>query len=289
MQLQSRQVDMQKIGRILLAVDGNHYRQALMAEVATVAKDAGARVTLLSVLNMPTDDEESTRESFDLRRWMTEEKLEQMKEISSEFVIKGIQVTIQQATGKPWLEILREALKGDYDLIMKPAEREAGIKNMLFGGTDMQLFRMCPCPVWVFKPTHNTELRKILIAVDLLAYDREKSALADNVLQWGKHVADLVDAELHVVHVWDLYGEATIRGRSILADTADKLVQGEAKKLIPEIANAMETDLLVMGTVGRTGIPGFFIGNTADSVLRQVDCSVLAIKPEGFVTPVKVD
>jgi nucleotide-binding universal stress UspA family protein len=202
---------------------------------------------------------------------------------------------------------------------MKPAEREAGIKNMLFGGTDMQLFRMCPCPVWVFKPTHNTELRKILIAVDLLAYDREKSALADNVLQWGKHVADLVDAELHVVHVWDLYGEATIRGRSILADTADKLVQeeeqkhrqwlnealekngieqkeikvhfykGEAKKLIPEIANAMETDLLVMGTVGRTGIPGFFIGNTADSVLRQVDCSVLAIKPEGFVTPVKVD
>jgi nucleotide-binding universal stress UspA family protein len=240
MQLQSRQVDMQKIGRILLAVDGNHYRQALMAEVATVAKDAGARVTLLSVLNMPTDDEESTRESFDLRRWMTEEKLEQMKEISSEFVIKGIQVTIQQATGKPWLEILREALKGDYDLIMKPAEREAGIKNMLFGGTDMQLFRMCPCPVWVFKPTHNTELRKILIAVDLLAYDREKSALADNVLQWGKHVADLVDAELHVVHVWDLYGEATIRGRSILADTADKLVQEEEQKHRQWLNEALE-------------------------------------------------
>ncbi|HOO52306.1 MAG TPA: universal stress protein [Alphaproteobacteria bacterium] len=44
---------------------------------------------------------------------------------------------------------------------------------------------------------------------------------------------------------------------------------------------------MVMGTVGRTGIPGFFIGNTADSVLRQVGCSVLAIKPKGFSTPVK--
>ncbi|MDH5473944.1 MAG: universal stress protein [Gammaproteobacteria bacterium] len=43
-----------------------------------------------------------------------------------------------------------------------------------------------------------------------------------------------------------------------------------------------------MGTVGRTGISGFFIGNTADSVLRQVDCSILAIKPEGFVTPVEL-
>ncbi|MCW9014555.1 MAG: universal stress protein, partial [Gammaproteobacteria bacterium] len=167
--------------------------------------------------------------------------------------------------------------------------------------------------------TSNTELRKIMIAVDLLADDQEKSALADKVLQWGKHTADLVEAELHVVHVWDLYGETTLRGRSVSAYTVDKLVDmeqrkhrqwlhealarnglkqemvqihfhtGVAKKLIPEIANSVATDLLVMGTVGRTGIPGFFMGNTADSVLRQVNCSVLAIKPEGFMTPVQLD
>lgn len=43
----------------------------------------------------------------------------------------------------------------------------------------------------------------------------------------------------------------------------------------------------IMGTVGRTGIPGFLIGNTAETVLRQVACSVLAVKPTGFVTPVQ--
>lgn len=59
--------------------------------------------------------------------------------------------------------------------------------------------------------------------------------------------------------------------------------------MIPAITRAQRIDLLVMGTVGRTGIPGFFIGNTADSVLRQVDCSVLAIKPDGFHTPIKID
>jgi len=48
-------------------------------------------------------------------------------------------------------------------------------------------------------------------------------------------------------------------------------------------------DLIVMGTVGRTGIPGLFIGNTAETVLRQVDCSVLTVKPWGFVTPVRPD
>ena len=34
---------------------------------------------------------------------------------------------------------------------------------------------------------------------------------------------------------------------------------------------------------------GFFIGNTAESVLQQVNCSVLTVKPEGFVSPVTLD
>jgi nucleotide-binding universal stress UspA family protein len=49
---------------------------------------------------------------------------------------------------------------------------------------------------------------------------------------------------------------------------------------------AQGIDLLVMGTVCRTGIAGFLIGNTAEEVLNQVDCSVLTVKPEGFETPV---
>jgi len=36
-------------------------------------------------------------------------------------------------------------------------------------------------------------------------------------------------------------------------------------------------------------VAGFFIGNTAESVLQQVNCSVLTVKPEGFVSPVKLD
>jgi universal stress protein E len=44
-----------------------------------------------------------------------------------------------------------------------------------------------------------------------------------------------------------------------------------------------------METVGRTGIPGLLMGNTAETILQQVNCSVLAIKPPGFVTPVTLD
>ncbi len=40
-----------------------------------------------------------------------------------------------------------------------------------------------------------------------------------------------------------------------------------------------------MGTVGRGGIPGLSIGNTAEAILDQLQCSVLAMKAPGFKTP----
>jgi universal stress protein E len=45
-------------------------------------------------------------------------------------------------------------------------------------------------------------------------------------------------------------------------------------------------DLIVMGTVGRSGIPGFFIGNTAEEVLQCARASILSVKPPGFQSPV---
>ncbi len=310
---------MKKIKRMLLAVDGNYDRQAFISEAVTLAKDSGGQITLLSVVDAPPESHETSTESSELQQWIAEDNLQQMQDIASEFANRGIKVAIKQSTGKRYQEIIREVIKDDYDLVMKPAEGRATFKSIFFGSTDMQLFRMCPCPMWAFKPTHNTELRKVMVAVDLLEHDEEKLILADTVLQWGKYVAELVNAELHVMHVWSLYGEATLRSRSVLSDRIDQLVQdeenkkhqllnesliksglsqekiklhfrkGEARKLIPEVASAIKADLLVMGTVGRSGIPGFFIGNTADSVLRQVDCSVLAIKPEKFSTPIELD
>jgi len=62
--------------------------------------------------------------------------------------------------------------------------------------------------------------------------------------------------------------------------------EGDAAEAIQRLVRKLEIDLLVMGTVCRTGIPGFLIGNTAERVLDVVDCSVLVVKPVGFVSPV---
>ena len=66
------------------------------------------------------------------------------------------------------------------------------------------------------------------------------------------------------------------------------LLKGSPRTEIPAFARSIEADLVVMGTVARTGISGLFMGNTAETILNRLDCSTVAIKPPGFVTPVKL-
>ena len=65
--------------------------------------------------------------------------------------------------------------------------------------------------------------------------------------------------------------------------------EGRAAHVVTETAKRLEADLIVMGTVARTGIPGLIIGNTAEDVLSAAHCSVLAVKPPDFRTPVTLE
>jgi len=65
--------------------------------------------------------------------------------------------------------------------------------------------------------------------------------------------------------------------------------EGYPEDEIPQFVVSEGVHLLVMGTMARSGIPGLVIGNTAEDVLRRAVCSVVAVKPEGFVAPVSVD
>jgi nucleotide-binding universal stress UspA family protein len=152
--------------------------------------------------------------------------------------------------------------------------------------------------------------------------------LNQQVLEMASSLALSESAELHIVHTWVAIGESYMRGgfaarpeeeivayveeerqkhsrnlNVLLSQVIDKLeqdglentkpekhlVKGYPRKKVPELAEKIKVDLVVMGTVARTGIAGFFMGNTAEAILNQLDCSVLAIKPPGFVTPVILD
>jgi nucleotide-binding universal stress UspA family protein len=64
-----------------------------------------------------------------------------------------------------------------------------------------------------------------------------------------------------------------------------RLGRGAPEQVIAAEREAMAADVVVMGTVARTGLSGVFIGNTAENIINTLPCPVVAVKPEGFTSP----
>jgi nucleotide-binding universal stress UspA family protein len=258
--------------------------------------------------------------AINIQEYIAKEEQRSLQQYVATIRKTGIQVNSKTLFGIPFIKIIQEVLQSKHDLVMITADGSGGIKETLFGSTTMHLMRKCPCPVWVIKPGQAKHFNRILAAVDLNNEDNERATLAKRIMDLATSLAGLDQSELLILHAWSLYGESILRGRGGVSDaTLKKLLQetrdthrqwvtellqqysldglkseayllkGDAGVLITELVREKAVDLLVMGTVSRAGLSGLLIGNTAERVLHQVDCSILTIKPEGFVTPVKVD
>ena len=67
------------------------------------------------------------------------------------------------------------------------------------------------------------------------------------------------------------------------------LLKGDPADVIAEFAKSGRADLIVMGTVARTGIAGLLIGNTAETILQRVELLGPRGQTGGFVSPVVQD
>jgi universal stress protein E len=45
--------------------------------------------------------------------------------------------------------------------------------------------------------------------------------------------------------------------------------------------------LIVIGTADKSAIAGLLMGSTAENIIEKTQTSLLAIKPEGFISPIK--
>jgi nucleotide-binding universal stress UspA family protein len=231
----------------------------------------------------------------------------------------GVPAKGKMLRGMPFLEIIREVLRCEHDLVMITAEDRGILKEKLFGSTAMHLMRKCPCPVWVVRHTQPERYTRILAAVDPVPLEEGQYAINIRIMDLATSMARRDACELVVVHTWTFPAEDSLRSGYLVASNGlDRwvgeagdlhrrrlaellrpyalqdlksqvyMLKGEPGDMIPKLAAKMEVGLIVMGTVSRTGVAGFLIGSTAERILRQVDCAVLAVKPEGFVTPVRL-
>jgi len=67
-------------------------------------------------------------------------------------------------------------------------------------------------------------------------------------------------------------------GLSENPEVSARVMLGPAGQTILDVAAAEHPDLIVIGTHGRTGVARLLMGSTAEKVLRQAPCPVLAVK-----------
>jgi len=190
--------------------------------------------------------------------------------------------------------------RGGIDLVVKTGHRS---ETLFHTPADWQLLRRCPAPVLIAGTRPRRKNRRILAAVDAASVHPVQAALNAKVLAAAAWFGALLDAQVHPVHViavsavardLDLIDAAALERRQgakvgpVLAALASAhgipagntvIKLGQPDRVLPSLAARLKADLVVMGTVGRTGAAGRLLGNTAEQVLRRLRTSLLALRP----------
>lgn len=227
---------------------------------------------------------------------------------------EGISARPKLAFGSPWQAICREVQTEKHDLVVVGTRDVGRMSRFLFGSTGTKLLRNCPCPVWITRPDVEVDHVNILVPSDFSDVSLEAVRIA---VEGGQ----LVDTQIHVLHALEeavgppaWYGllpqerveeyiaeqraRAKKRLHEQLAQTAYRTLQhgvqvhvvdGPAEDAILKAIDEFQIGLVVMGTAARSGIAGAVLGNTTERLVSQMRCSLLAVKPAGFVCPVSVE
>lgn len=286
----------------LSAPNAEAVRQALW-----LAKLNSASVCFLCSLDLSAKAQQLIVESSTDESTILDEAANRLAELVTKAREAGVVAESHVVVGKSWVELIRQVLRKKHDLVLVGTRHMTAAQGFLLGSTGIKLLRKCPCAVWVTQPLVDQQFDTILVAHDL-------RPVGDLATELGCSMAQLQNAQLHVLHAAE-FPEIDYMFPARISEEQKQEYRSEAQEHIETqlantnlskpvqihfvtepsdvaIMNCIERhniDLIVMGTVGRTGISGFITGNTAERLLPRIPCSVLAVKPPGFKSPVTLD
>lgn len=295
--------NMDIFNNILISIDfKSDSEQAKIDRVIELARqNENTALTLMYVApEVPADPEMSIVSCKNQQQSLVKHAQERLDTLTDSFHHEAQfnnKVTCLVRVGKPSVVLTQQVLKGQHDLLLVNTQQKT-LKESLFGNATMDVIRACPCPIWAVKPK-PTEREKIMIGIDFdLSREDRNAALNHELLR----VADMFRApsttEIHLVNILDkVTDELREQNTNELNHLSEQIlnpafkivvnvVEGDAKKILPDYARQESIALLVVGTRATTGLKRFFIGSTVEKVLETIDCSVLTVKPQSFVSPI---
>lgn len=319
---------MKRFKSILVVCQEDSQPELAIERARLLAKQNGARITLVDVVSprgfemAEVISNVTDRASHEVTTQLSQYHQARLTEYGQSLRDSGIETKARVLNGVEFVEIVRAVLRDGHDLIVKAIDPNLRFRGeQIFSGLDMHLMRKSPCPVWILKDGFDQEELRVLAAVDPDGTDSDRHGLNRLVMDLSSSVCPAETGQLYVVHAWTFNEERALlndkhrqdpkvgvdqirqKVHAIRQQSLDRLMsyypaddkrrhvhllQGEPGKVVPDFTAANKIDLVVMGTVRRTDVPGLFMGDTAEMILNRVSCSVLAVKPNDFQTPIEL-
>lgn len=186
-----------------------------------------------------------------------------------------------------WTEQWRDAIapaaeRAGVDLVIKAASERSAAGRRILKTSDWALLRHSPCPVYLIKKDTVEGGVNVLAALDIAREDELHSNLNERVLEYCHALTDGVDDnKLFAVNAYasadNFVAPADVASMAGIERTDVHTVDGAPEKVIPEIAEQVEADIVVIGTAARDGIKAAVIGNTAEKILDSLNTNILTV------------
>jgi universal stress protein E len=294
---------------ILVVISGKRKRHEALERALKFAEFNDVHIHLFNSIYEPVmelTDVLSSEHRKEMKRQYVADRYLYMDTIAAELDEKGIKCSVRVV----WHRELHEAIENvvielDPDLVIKRISADAGSINPFTMPTDRHLLRYCPAPILLVKEG-QWEKGPILAAVDPMTDDALHLALNHQILEYSKMLGHLTVNPVHTVNTFqtpamspaiDVPGvDYELIRQDTSASHGEKmrglheeheialenmnLREGYPESAIPQTAEEIKAQIVVLGTVGRTGLSALFLGNTAEQVLAKLSCEVLALKPD---------
>ncbi|MBU3071479.1 universal stress protein [Aestuariicella sp. G3-2] len=203
------------------------------------------------------------------------EKLEQpMKD-------EGLDFTLVICWSTQWHEaVLQGAKRTEADLILMPDYSSKESRNR-FSDAKWQVLRHATCPVLICRPGADSQRKVVLAAVKMQDSSPQYTELCDKVIARGKWMAERYGADFQVVNAYSDSLNYPDRGNMVrkLGIDSDKIHvrQGPPDEVVAEVAQEVNADIIVVGTLRRRGVMLAMRGNTSEQVMGRVKQDIMTL------------
>lgn len=305
---------MKRFKKILVATDTRLDKHPVVDDAIEIAKRNDASLMIVDILPEQSWIAKQVTNDLDyLHNLVRKEKESKLDELAAMARKADIEVRTKLFTGKASVEIVREVLREDHDLVLAVTKGANSRTSNNYGRTARRLLATCPATVWLVAANAPSKPRHIAACLDTAQDDNTNKALNQNIYETSQAIAEQFDCKLSLLHAWKLQDEPLLRTRlkpdqvdayrdrqlAYHKDLMEKFLKqndgnnknvhflnGDVVEVVPEFVKEKNVDLVVMGTVARSGLLGLLMGNTAHSLLDHLDCSVMALKPPEFKTSI---